>query len=402
MRLVLLGHAPVLGGSTDLLFQARDYFQRNHDVTVIFGEGTEKSDPRAAGATILPPAGRKWRETLRAYRELVESFQPDVVYAISGAREFDLFRFLRCVRVRHVSSLEQHGFADIPYWLTENREFIEACTANSPDALEEVHRLTHRPTWLLPYRLPAAADTAPVVLPGHVDPTRPIEVAFVGRLERFQKRAHWLPDIVRLCAKAGAPLHWHIYGDGPEAPYLRRKLGQTANVTLHGWTSREQLYRQLPHHDLMFFCSRWEGLPIALVEGMRCGLATIAPDIPAGIHWALSHGGGWLYPANSARDAARALTQATQDRAAILQKRREALRLAAELFAPSIADDHYPKLEAALKTLTFNGRVLDLDTAPKFRAVPLAGYARRLKYAAESATHSPAQFIKRVAKRAKS
>jgi glycosyltransferase involved in cell wall biosynthesis len=400
MRLVLLGHAPVLGGSTDLLFQARDYFQRSHDVTTIFGEGADPMDPRAADSVIFTARRKGWRETVREYVKLVESFRPDIAYGISGARELDLFRFLRCVRVRHVSSLEQHGFADIPFWLSENRDYFEACTANSPDAIEEVHRLTDRPTFLLPYRLPAVdAARAPVTIPGSVDESKPVEVAFVGRLERFQKRAHWLPEIVDRCATAGVNLAWHIYGDGPEAPFLQGKLAGASNVTLHGWTNRDQLYRQLPQHDLAFFCSRWEGLPIAMVEAMRCGLACVAPDIPAGIRWTLSQGGGWLYRANSARNAAEALADAARDRRIILQKRSEALRLSAELFPPSLADESYPKLESLLKNLVFNGNRLDPATAPKFRAVPLAGYARRLGYAAESAAHSPARFLKNIAKR---
>jgi glycosyltransferase involved in cell wall biosynthesis len=400
MRIVLLAHAPVRGGSTDLLFQARDYFKRGHEVTTVFGEGADPMDPRAEESIVFEARGTKWREIMREYVKLVESFRPEIVYGISGARELDLFRFLSCVRVRHTSSLEQHGFADIPFWLSENRDFFEAATANSPDAMEEVHRLTGRPTYLLPYRLPAF-DTGHdlVAIPDLVDETKPVEVAFVGRLERFQKRAHWLPRIVWLCAEAGVNLQWHIYGDGPEAPFLRAKLGQAPNVALHGWTSREELYRMLPGHDVMFFCSAWEGLPIAMVEGMRCGLACVAPDIRAGIHWTLSHGGGWLYEARSARAAAQALSAAVRDRHALLQKRREALRLAGELFPPSLADDAYPKLEAALQALKFNGRVLNPATAPKFRAIPLAGYGRRLSHAVESAAHSPGRFVKNMAQR---
>ncbi|HEX4140161.1 MAG TPA: glycosyltransferase [Candidatus Methylacidiphilales bacterium] len=403
MRLVLLGHAPVLGGSTDLLFQAHEYFQRSHEVTVIFGEPPDgPSDPRAKDATILQPRGQNWREDMRARVELVESRRPDIVYSISGERELDIFRFLRCVRVRHVFSLERHGFLDIPFWLTETRGFMEACTANTPDAQEEVRRLTGGPVFLLPYRLPEIdAEREPVVIPASADPGRPLEIAFVGRLERFQKRSHWLPSIVRQCADAGANLHWHIYGDGPEASFLRGKLAAAPNVTLHGWTKRDDLYRQLPRHDILFFCSRWEGLPVAMVEGMRCGLACVAPDIPAGIHWTLSQGGGWLYPATSPRAAARALLEATRDRDQVLQRRREALRLSATLFSAATADAAFAALEETWRTLRYNGRTLDLATAPAFRAIPLSGYARRLGYAAESAAHSPAQFLGRVAQRAR-
>jgi glycosyltransferase involved in cell wall biosynthesis len=268
--------------------------------------------------------------------------------------------------------------------------------------MEQVQRYTGRPTFLLPYRLPPLDPSlAAIAIPENVSPGKPVEVAFVSRLDRFQKRAHWLPEIVRRCGEAGANLEWHIYGDGPEGPDLRAKLAHAANVTFHGWTARDTLYRLLPGHDLVFFCSRWEGLPIAMIESMRCGLACVAPDIAAGIHWTLAQGGGWLYQADSARAAAKALVEATRDRNLILQKRREALRLSLALFPPSLADEFYPQLEESIKMLKFNGNVLDVATAPKFRAVPLAGYARLIGYAVESATHSPGQFIKRMAKRRK-
>ena len=399
MRIALLAHAPALGGSTDLLIQVRDYLLlRGHTVQCIFGGKTDPMDPRVSDALIFQSDARSWRDRMRAYVQLVEGFRPDLAYAFAGYHEMDLFRFLRCVRVRHVSTLEQHGFADIPFWLSEYRAFFEACTANTPDALEEVQRYTGRPSFLLPYRLPQMeASLAKVELPSRIDDTRPLEVAFVSRLERFQKRAHWLPEIIRQCTKMGVPLHWNIYGDGPEGPSLRRRLAKAGNVTFHGWMNRAALYQVLPHNDLFFLCSRWEGLPISMVEAMRCGVACVAPDIPAGIHWTLSHGGGWLYNAISPRAAADALAEAAKDRDLLLEKRRDALRLSVELFPLTLADEYYPKLEAELQKLTFNGQVLDIAKAPKLRSIRLSGYKKRIEYIIEKALHSPGWFFKKSA-----
>jgi glycosyltransferase involved in cell wall biosynthesis len=394
MRIVLLAHAPVQGGSTDLLFQARDYFRRNHDVTTIFGESAASMDPRAENAVILPARKQGWRDTMRDYVKLVESHRPDIAYGIAGVHELDLFRFLRCVRVRHFSSLERHGYIDIPFWLAKYSGYFEAATANTPDALDEVRRLTGLPSFLLPYRLPPVDPAkAPVVIPETVDPATPVEIAVVSRLERFQKRAHWLPEIVRLCAASGTKFKWHFYGDGPEGLALRQKLQHADNVTFHGWMNRDALYREMQQRDIFFLCSRWEGLPIAMVEAMRCGLACVAPDIASGIHWTLSHGGGWLYDASSPRQAAAALIDAASDRPRLLQRRRDALRLSSELFPPSLAEDYYPRLEESFRALTSNGRVLDPATAPKFRTIPLSGYGRRLSYALETARYSPGRLV---------
>jgi len=398
MRIALIGHAPMLGGTTDLFVQVRDFFkERGHDVQGIFGTGSKEMDSRVEDAVIFNSDALSWREKMRAYADLVHSHNPDLAYVIAGRYEMDLFRFLKCARVRHASTLEQHAFADIPFWLSKYRSYFEACTANTPDAVEEVKRCSQRPTFLLPYRLPQLEQSfSKVELPSKIDDSRRIEVAFVSRLEHFQKRAHWLPKIVRLCEKLGVPLNWNIYGDGPAGPFLRQHLANAANVRFHGWMDRTSLYRVLPQNDLFFLCSRWEGLPIAMVEAMRCGVACVAPDIPTGIHWTLSHGGGWLYQATSPRAAAHALADAVRDRNELLEKRRAAQRISIELFSVAQAREHYLRLEESFRKLTFNGNVLDPATAPKFQDVRPADYLKRIAYAVEKAAYSPGWLLSKI------
>ena len=380
MRIALIAHAPVRGGSTDMVIQARDYFLRNgHDVQCIFGTGAASPDPRTAGSQVIATPQKQWRAHMRDYIQQVENFRPDVVFALSGKTEMDLFRFLRCVRVRHTFSLEEHEYLNIPLLLKRGRPFMEAGTANTPDALETVARITGKPTYLLPYLFPEPLNQLAEVDGARLlDAKNPIEIAFVSRFERFQKRSHWLPDIIRACEKAGANLAWHFYGDGPDLASVRNRVGNDSRVHFHGWISRETLYERLPNHDILFFCSRWEGLPVAMVEGMRCGLACVSTDIPAGIRWTLEQGGGWLYDAASPADAAAALLKAVKDRAVLLEKRREALHLARKLFNTQTAAQYYRQLEEAFGKLRFNGEVLDLDRAGKFRTVSVPTYLKRL------------------------
>ena len=65
---------------------------------------------------------------------------------------------------------------------------------------------------------------------------------------------------------------------------------------------------------------------------------------------------------------------ATQNRALLLEKRREALRLSFELFSSSVAEQIYLQLESSFKNLKFNGNVLNTATAPKLREIRLSGY----------------------------
>src|SRR5207244_4650774 len=122
------------------------------------------------------------------------------------------------------------------------------------------------------------------------------------------------PAIIEGCQLAGRNFRWHIYGQGPlqtgiKADLQRRNLAD--KVCFHGWVDATTLAARLPLHDLFFLCSRWEGLPVAMVEAMLCGLACVVPEHPDGITYALREGGGWLYDARSPRACAIALIAAT-------------------------------------------------------------------------------------------
>ena len=73
---------------TDLLVQARDWFeQRGHTVQVFFGGGAEKPDPRVQKSEIVQAQPDDWRAYMREYLSRVEAFKPDLAYAISGRNE---------------------------------------------------------------------------------------------------------------------------------------------------------------------------------------------------------------------------------------------------------------------------------------------------------------------------
>jgi len=139
----------------------------------------------------------------------------------------------------------------------------------------------------------------------------------------------------------------------------------------------EGLAKRLAKADLFFLCSRWEGLPIAMAEAMLCGLACVVPAIPAGITHVLRTGGGWLYDATSAANCAAALLKATEDRAIIQRKKSQAQRIAREMFSRKIVEEQLNRLETGLKTLSFNGNVLNVEKAPRLRTVRAPVWIKR-------------------------
>lgn len=373
MRITFLTHYPGRGGSTTLVGQLAAYFQsRKHEVSVLTGE--DSPNPVLRHYVVVPRhQGGSWRDRIQDYLDAIEATHPDVVYTVSGREEYDVLRFLRQPRVCHFSSLEKHSWLDIPYRIKQLDGFAEAVTANTPDVLKVIRTHQRHPckTEMVPYRIQpcfmAANDVS--LLPDSND-NRFLEICFVGRLETIQKRVQWLPEIIQACRGWNRSIRWHIYGDGPWASEFRAaimRLGYDKEVFMHDWMDGPSLARLLPAHDLFFLCSLWEGLPIAMVEAMLCGLACVVPAIPAGITYTLAAGGGWLYEAKSPLASVAALNEATSDRLLILQKKAKAQAIARAQYASDLVEFQLNRLETGLKELRFNGRSMQIDTAPKLR-----------------------------------
>lgn len=375
VRITLLTHFPGQGGSTVLLLQLKSFFEsRGHTISVVVGDDSDSAlIPDYQVVPHSAPPGS--RDRLRQYVQCVQRTNPDLVYTISGSEEWDVLRFLCLPRVLHVFSLEQHEYLDIPFRLRQLEAYTEGRTANTPDVLQRICPANGAGLqgFTAPYRLNPCFLCSPDRTSGtESSDAHPTSVSFVGRLETFQKRVHWLPRIIEWCQRSDRNLEWHICGSGPWERRLREELkenGCANRVCLHGWLDAESLANRLATNDLFFLCSRWEGLPIAMVEAMLCGLACVVPAIPAGITHVLRSGGGWLYDATSPASCAAALLKATEHRALIQRKKLEAQRIAREMFGRQIVEEQLIRLEAGLKTLSFNGNVLDVENAPRMRAV---------------------------------
>jgi glycosyltransferase involved in cell wall biosynthesis len=381
MRLTLLSHFIGRGGSTGFFIQLADFFREaGHEVSLVVGY--DAPDPMADKYHVVPSSpGQEWRARMREYVRVIEETKPDVVYTVSGREEFEVFRFLRCARALHCGCIEQHEYADLPLWHKQLDPYSELRTTHTPDLLERVKGDPRYQIKLAycPHRLPEVFLHAQDVVTHH-RPHGAIDVCYLSRLEKFQKRSHWLPEIMRRCHHAGARLHWHIYGTGPAEPEVRsgvEKAGLSANVTFHGWKEADEIAASLGQHDVFFLCSRWEGLPAAMVEAMLCGLACVVPNFPAGMTFMVQDGGGWLFNADSPKASAEALLRAVADPKLLQKTRRDAQEIARTLHARKVIDGHLWHVEELLRGLRFNGNVADLATARPMKLVRFPALLRR-------------------------
>jgi glycosyltransferase involved in cell wall biosynthesis/predicted metal-dependent phosphoesterase TrpH len=108
---------------------------------------------------------------------------------------------------------------------------------------------------------------APDTYPGE------IRVLYAGRLTR-EKGVDLLADSFLRAHRADPRLHLLLAGGGPEAEWLRERLGERA--TFLGWLEEDVLARAYASADIFLFCSRTDTFGQVLIEAGASGLPAIA------------------------------------------------------------------------------------------------------------------------------
>lgn len=111
--------------------------------------------------------------------------------------------------------------------------------------------------------------------------------------------------------------HFHLFilGDGAQERELREKiaaLGMEKQIHLLGF--RNDVYKLCRAADLFLFASLQEGLPVAVMEAMACGLPIVASNIRGNVDLIEPGKGGWLVDSNDVDGFVSAIQSALRSR----------------------------------------------------------------------------------------
>lgn len=131
-----------------------------------------------------------------------------------------------------------------------------------------------------------------------------LRVLFLGRLDR-QKGLDRLTAIARLSRNVGLKLEWRLVGASVMGDAGRHELEQLSIAIEPPKLTAEELTQCYSWADVVLLVSRWEGLPLTILEAMRLG-AIVCTTAVGAVAEAITHNvTGFLLPSHGASAIAR-------------------------------------------------------------------------------------------------
>ncbi len=121
-------------------------------------------------------------------------------------------------------------------------------------------------------------------------------IAMVARLwpQKRITEAIWAADMLKF---AGEDFQFLIFGDGPKADELVRYRNSVCiNDRVHFLGHRNDVSRFMPHFDILWCTSAYEGQSNSILEAMSFGVPVIASDIPGNRDLVVHDVTGFLTP----------------------------------------------------------------------------------------------------------
>jgi glycosyltransferase involved in cell wall biosynthesis len=141
-----------------------------------------------------------------------------------------------------------------------------------------------------------------------------------------QKNPDLLIELASCLSKSKLDFHVEVYGEGIADPSLlekARKRGLGKIISFHA--PNDDPASILSRGDIYLSTSRWEGMPISILEAWRSGLLVVATDVVGNRDLIEDHLNGRLYASDDGEEAARVIESLVSDKLEMERLRRNAV-----------------------------------------------------------------------------
>lgn len=149
--------------------------------------------------------------------------------------------------------------------------------------------------------------------------TRPFRVVYCGRLWDHQKRITLVvQSLIHACQRSDVEIVATVIGEGygrQACEQLVQKAGLGDRITFVGLQPFAAIQTILLESQAILLMSDFEGLPVALLEGMAAGVVPVARSIPSGIPELVQDQETGLLVGESPEEAGAALARLAKDSA---------------------------------------------------------------------------------------
>jgi glycosyltransferase involved in cell wall biosynthesis len=144
-----------------------------------------------------------------------------------------------------------------------------------------------------------------------------LKVIYAGRLVVQQKQILKLTKAFCDASKENSNLEFSIYGDGDKEQSIKALINHeraSKNVTLFKALPPNKIINKIQEHHVFTLMSDYEGMPLALMEAMACGVVPVCLNEESGINEIIQHGVNGFIVKNRGEDYQEKLQLLVNDR----------------------------------------------------------------------------------------
>jgi len=165
--------------------------------------------------------------------------------------------------------------------------------------------------------------------------TEKLKVASISRFD-YQKNSEQILEILNHLKLKNQldKFEFHLIGDGEKREYIQKKIDElnySKNVKFHGMITNPK--DVLVDMDCYLTTSRWEGLPLAVIEAMSLGLPVIGTKVTGHKEVIIDHTNGYFYDIKKPVYAAELLLKMNRDNMLLYSLSENARKIVQENFS---------------------------------------------------------------------